>query len=164
MTATFQRGEPRQVMVPVNLADAFSQGDLMGTVSATGIGYRASSETWNTDLATTQTAFALRFAGVAEQGKTAAENIYGNGEALKLKMRLAAGGVHRYACAAGTYKIGDYVGPAKQTGNALEDQTLALVASEALAIGKVVGGEGVNPGYIDVEILSRVFRVAPSIT
>lgn len=164
MSATFQRGEPRQVMLPVNLADSYSQGDLVGRVAATGIGYRASSHVWNTDLATTRAEFVALFAGVACQDKDAAANVYGNGEAFKLQLRVNAGGVNRFAVKAGTYKAGDYLGPAKQTGNLLEDQLLEVVATEAQATHKCVGfftantGQVVNPGYVDAEVLSRVFR------
>ena len=162
MSATYQRGEPRQVMVPVASAKAVAQGDLVGVSSGTLV--KASDTTWDTNLATTQPAFALLFAGVAMQDKDADENVFGHGGTLVLKLRVATGGVFRFACSAGTYTVGQYVGPAKQSGDLLENQTLAGVASEGLAIGKVVGGEGVNPGYIDVEILSRAFRAAPSIT
>jgi hypothetical protein len=149
-------------MLPVNLADAFSQGDLIGRVAATGIGFRASSQAWDTDLATTRAAFVVLFAGVAEQEKTAAENVYGNGERFKLHLRISTGGVNRYALKAGTYKYGDFLGPAKQTGDLLEDQVLEIVSTEAQATHKFVGSDTtlVNPGYGDAEKLSRVFRSA----
>lgn len=162
MSATFQRGDARQVMLPVNLADAYAQGDLVGRVAATGIGFRASSQTWDTDLATTRAAFVVLFAGVAEQEKDANANVYGNGERFKLNLRITAGGVHRFLLAAGTYKYGDFLGPAKQSGNALEDQKLEIVSTEAQATHKFVGSDTtlVNPGYGDAETLSRVFRSA----
>lgn len=164
MSATFQRGEPRQVMLPVNLADSFAQGDLVGRVAATGVGFRASSQAWTTDLATTRAAFVVLFAGVSCQDKDANAYVYGNGEAFKLQLRVNAGGVNRYAVKAGTYQVGDYLGPAKQTGNLLEDQILEVVSTEAQATHKCVGfftpntGQVVNPGYVDAEVLSRVFR------
>lgn len=159
---TYQRGEPRQVNIPVASAKAVANGNLVGVSGNTLV--NAADTAWNTDIATTQTAFALLFAGVAQQDKDANKNIFGNGGAFALKMRTATGGVFRFACKAGTYNLGDYVGPAKDTGNALLSDTVDLCATEARAIGKVVGGEGVNPGFVDVEILSRVFRAAPSIT
>lgn len=163
---TFQRGDSRQITLPVNLADAYAQGDLVGRVDGTGIGFRASSQAWTTDLATTRAAFVVLFAGVAEQDKDAAATIYGNGEANKLNLRVAAGGVHRFAAKAGTYKLGDYLGPAKQTSDLLEAQLLEVVATEAQATHKCVGffganaGAVVNPGFVDAETLSRVFRGA----
>lgn len=162
MSSTFQRGDARQVMLPVNLADAFNQGDLVGRVAATGVGFRASSQAWNTDLATTRAAFVVLFAGVAEQEKDANQNIYGNGDRYKLNLRVAAGGVHRFALRAGTYKYGDLLGPAKQAGNLLEDQVLEIVSAEAQATHVFVGTDLVlvNPGFGDAETLSRVFRVA----
>lgn len=162
MSATFQRGNSRQVMLPVASADAYAQGDLVGRNSTTGVGFRAGSQAWDTDLATTRAAFVVLFAGVSAQDKDADENVYGNGEANKLNLRIDTGGVHLFDCATGTYKLGDYLGPAKQSGNALENQKLEIVATEAQATHKCVGVRGsfTDPTEVEAEVLSRVFRGA----
>ena len=158
MSATFQRGDPRQHMIPVALAKAVAEGDVVGIAS--GALTKASETTWTADLATTRAAFVATFAGRAAQDKDADGVVYGNGETFKLRVRVDTSGVCRYAAKDGTYALGDLLGPAKQAGNLLEDQILEKVASEAQATHRVAGLEGVNPGHVDAEILSRVFRAA----
>lgn len=154
----YQRGEPRQVMLPVALAKATANGNLVGLSSGTLV--NAADTTWTTDLATTQGLFRAMFAGICRQDKDANKNVFGNGGGFSLRVRADAGGVHRIACVAGTYALGDYVGPAKDTGNALLSDTVAKVSAEAQAIGKVVGLDGTNPGYVEVELLSVLFPAA----
>jgi hypothetical protein len=145
-------------MVPINVAKTAAVGDLMGIASGSAV--KASEQAWTTDLATTQTAFANLFAGASAQAKEANKPVFGNTGSNEGKIRVDAGGVRKYAATAGTYVIGQLVGPAKQTGNALEDQKVDIVASEALAIGRIVGGEGVNPTEVFVELLSKLLPAA----
>jgi hypothetical protein len=145
-------------MLPCASAKAVAKEDLVGVSS--GLLVKASDQAWDTDLATTRAAFVALFLGVAAQTKPADGSAHGNAGDNLLKVRVNTGGVHTFACAAGTYTVGQWVGPAKQTGNALENQILEGVASAAQAIGKVAGREGVNPSKIEVEILSTMIPAA----
>jgi hypothetical protein len=158
MPDQFQRGEPDPVLVPFALAKSANEGDLIATVAASGVGYKASEETWNTDLATTRAAFVTRFVGPANQFKDANQPVRGMaGQPDAPVLQVHTGGVREFdAPAAGTYRLGTLVGVAKDTGNALTDQTLEVVSTQAQAIGYVVGGMGVNPARIEVRILSTV--------
>ena len=87
--------------------------------------------TWTTDLPTTQTAFHAAFLGVAMQRSRSTDTD---------PIRVATSGVFEMACAAATFNIGDLVGPAKDTGNALLNQTVAAVGAggnEGKAVGRV---------------------------
>lgn len=161
MAGTYQRGDPKQVMYPVASATAVAEGDLCASVSDLLV--PAGSYTWDTDETTTRKAFVAAFLGRSAQDKDANDNVFGHGGSFGLKVRVDTGGVYRYPVAAGTYVLFSLVGPKKQSGNLLESQTLQLVTDPSQAIGQVVGGEGVNPGYCDVEILTRKSLVAATI-
>lgn len=160
MAGEFQRGEPRPVMVPVPTASAIAEGDLIA-LDSSGNARLASGQTWNTDKATTRVAFCAIFAGVSAQAKTANLPVLWNA-GFPGQIKINAGGVVSRTAAAGTYLAGDMVGPAKQSGNLLDDQIVEVVTSEAEAIGIVVGSPGVNPATVDVELLSRKFRPSPT--
>ncbi len=159
MAGEFQRGEPRPVMVPVPLASAIAEGDMIA-LDSSGDVQLASAQTWNTDKFTTRAAFCQNFAGVSAQAKTADKPVLWN-SGFSGQLKVNAGGVVRLSAAAGTYLAGDMVGPAKQSGNLLDDQIVEKVTTEAEAIGIVVGTPGVNPATLEVELLSRKFRQAP---
>lgn len=161
MGGTYQRGDPEQVMQPVASATAVADGDLCAVVADLLV--PAGSFTWDTDETTTRRAFAAAFLGRSAQDKDADENVFGHGSAFALKVRVDTAGVYRYAVAAGTYKLYDLVGPKKQSGDLLESQTLQVVTDPSQAIGQVVGGEGVNPGYCDVKLLSRKMQSSVSV-
>lgn len=154
----YQWGDSRPVMAPIASAKAVEVGDLCGLSSGSVV--KASETTWNTDLATTQAAFVALFVGAAAQKKQADKPPFSNTGPNESKIRIDSGGVRKYAAAAGTYTIGALVGPAKQSGNFLEDQKVALAGSESVAIGRVVAGEGVNPTEVYVELLSKLLPAA----
>lgn len=110
--------------------------DVDGGVGVAGKVYPASSRAWNLDLATTQADFHLEFLGVAQQAYSAAlPNAVGVRDG---KVRVATSGVFEFNTDSASYAVGDLVGPAKDTGNDLMDQKVAAVATESLAIGRVV--------------------------
>lgn len=151
-----QGGDVTLVFVPVATAKAVNQGDLMAIADA-GTAYKASEQTWDTDLATTRAAFVTKFFGTASQNKKADADIEGNNGPNAGTIRLSNGGIHTFTCNNGTYYNGvTLVGPAKDTGNNLLDQKVEVVSSQAQAIGIVVrnGGTSSNPGKVDVLILS----------
>lgn len=98
----------------------------------------------------TQYQFAQRFVGVAAQrydGSNA--NAYGIKDGL---IRYSTSGVYAFDCAAATFNADDLVGPAKQTGNALEPQKVVLVGNVQLAVGRVVQPYTSNTTLVLVEI------------
>lgn len=98
-----------------------------------------SSTVPSTALEVTQYTFAKSFAGVAAQAYDGT-----NGSAYGINdgnLRVDTTGVFDFACASATFNVGDYIGPAKDTGNNLYQQKVVGVSGAALAIGRVeVGG------------------------
>lgn len=149
-TPQYIRGDTRPVIAPVATAQAVAVGDIVGLSSGNTV--RAEDTTWDTNTATTQAAFALLFLGVSGQRKTAAvARVDGNGEDNRI--RIDADGIWEFDCASATFAVGDLVGPAKQTGNALESQKVVAVATENLAIGRVAEA-GASVTRVKVKILS----------
>lgn len=145
------------VKATIATAKAVDAGDLVGMSSGTLV--KASDTAWDTNLATTQTAFALLFLGVAAQTKTSTTvaRVFGNSEDNVIMVSSA--GVYEFDCASATFEVGDLVGPAKDTGNALLDDKVVGVASEAYAIGRVVE-RGTSITRVKVRLLSKLAPLA----
>ncbi len=128
-------------------------GDLV-EMAADGTVTPASAHTWNTDLATTQNEFQDTFLGVAMQRSRSGDTD---------PIRVATSGVFEFDCASATFEIGALTGPAKQTGNALENQKVVALAggSEAKAIGRVAKRIGTADTKVLVEIVSTIQRGGP---
>lgn len=110
--------------------------DITGDVGVAGKLYSVAQTKWDTALSNTQTNLHPLFAGVAMQQYDGTNtSAYGLKDG---KLRIATDGVFEFTTASASYKVGDLVGPAKASGNALEAQKVAAVATEALAIGRVV--------------------------
>lgn len=151
---TMPWGDP--VYFPVETATGIDLGDLVAITG--GNVYPASAETWDTNLATTQTNFTTKFLGVSQQYKKAAvAQVTGNPDKNKIMICTAIRVV--YDAAAGTYTYGTPVGPAKQSGNALENQKVAVVDAITKAVGYSLSA-GVNPTTVEVLILSTVVPTA----
>ncbi len=121
-------------------------GDLVEQVA--GAVTSADDHVWNTDLATTQGEFHDTFLGVAQERSRSGDTA---------SIRVDTAGVHEFDCASGTFEVGDLVGPAKQTGNLLENQKVAAVANATLAIGRVAR-RGTSVTKLFVEVFSTVMR------
>ena len=90
----------------------------------------ASSFTWDTDLATTQSAFAAVFMGVAHEQSA-------DGDTEPISVDLSPDAVYEFDVASATYEVGDLLGPDKDGGNNnLMDQQLEAVASDSLGIAR----------------------------
>lgn len=123
------------VMAPVATAKAVDAGDIVGIDTGTLV--RAEDETWDTDLATTQENFIAKYLGIAAQSKTATQaRVWGNSEDNLIRVDTA--GMFEMDCASASFDIGDFVGPAKDTGNALLSDKVVEVATAARAVGRVV--------------------------
>lgn len=143
--------------------------------------FAAEATVWNTSLLQTQKDFVSQFLGVAGQtvrangvngatvsdrlpygnsipqgapaggGGTSAPNP-GNGGA---SLRVATGGVYSFPCVSATFKVGDMVGPAKASGNALLSQKVVAVAVSSAAIGEVVEA-GTSVTSVKVRLVSTL--------
>ena len=130
----YQYGDTNPVVAPVLTAQAVAIGDIVGLDSGSVI--RAEDEAWDTDLLTTQQNFILKYLGVSGQLKESGKDrVFGNSTDNLIRVDTSA--VFSFPCAAHSYGIGDYVGPAKAVGNALLSQEVAPVADETAAIGQV---------------------------
>jgi len=105
-------------------------GDFVAVSSGRAI--PATVFTWDTDLATTQTAFALAFLGVSWSRSRAATT-----DVRDVNIGVDTDGNIECDCTAAAYAVGAFVGLAKDTGNNLK-QAVVAVATKALAVGVVV--------------------------
>jgi len=135
MPAQYLYGETNPIDCPIATGQAVDIGDLVGISSGTLV--RASDTTWDTNLATTQVAFRALFLGVSGQFKdSSTAQIRGN--SIANRCRVDSDGFYQFATASASYNIGDLVGPARASGNALLNDTVASVAALDKAIGYVV--------------------------
>lgn len=149
-------GSTGTVAVTVATSKAVAKGDLCGMFAGTLV--KASDETWDTDLATTQAAFVGRFVGAAGQAKAAnAARVAGNSADNQLAVHPE--GVFEFDCDAATFEVGDLVGPAKQAGNALESAKVVAVATPGRAVGRVYR-RGANLTRVQVKLLGSALPAA----
>lgn len=111
----------------------------------------ASSHSWNSDLATTQEEFHDKFLGVAMQRSRSGDTD---------PIRVATTGIFEMDIASASLELGALVGPAKQSGNALENQKVASVATANLASGRVAK-RIVSDTKVLVEIRSTLVTGGP---
>ncbi len=120
---------PDLVSVPTPASTMINPGDLIWLNS--GVAAVASAFAWDTNLATTQPEFRVKFLGVAVDQKLASD-------ASTQSILVMTRGVFSYPCAAlsGAKDIGTPFGPAKDpAGSNLLDQVVAPVATFNLGIG-----------------------------
>lgn len=146
------------IKVTIATAKAVDAGDLVGMSSGTLV--KAEDTAWDTDLATTQTAFSnVLYVGVAMQTKTSTTVARVPGNSEDNVIMVATAGVWEFDCASATFEVGGLVGPAKDTGNALLSDKVVTVASEAYAIGRVVE-RGTSITRVKVRLLSKLAPLA----
>jgi hypothetical protein len=152
----YQYGDTNPVVAPILTAQAVNIGDIVGL--DTGVIIRAEDEAWDTNLATTQTNWAVKYLGASGQFKEAGSvRIFGNSTDNIVRVDTSA--VFEYPCDSASYVIGDLVGPAKAAGNALLSQQVAKVASLALAIG-VVTQDAPSASKVLVRLLSTILPLS----
>ena len=143
----YRYGDVHPVMsLPVASATPIEIGDLVTNVPAA-----AAATAWTT-LVGAQEAFHDAFLGVSGQ-----RSRVGDTDAVRVDTR----GVFEFDCAAATFVLGDLVGPAKQTGNAIESQKVIAVATPNLAIGRVVQTYPAATTKVKVEITSTIVHGGP---
>ena len=155
-TMRWRYGDTSPVVTkPIASGVVIEIGDLVEQ-DASGNVTPAASHTWNTDLATTQGEFHATFLGIAMQRSRSGDID---------PIRVATAGVFELAAASATFEIGDLIAPAKDTGNALLNQTVVGLAAgnESKAIGRVA--RRVNPAdtKVLVEIVSTKQRGGPQV-
>lgn len=155
MAITYSFGATNPVVAPVATAKAIQVGDLVALSSGSAIS--AADFAWDTNLATTQTAFASALLGVSGQFKKAdTALVYGNSVANQI--RVDCSGVFQGDYTGSALLVGDFVGPTN-SGNNLVPQSLVKVASAALAIGRVVEALS-GTGTVKFQLLSGQNPVA----
>lgn len=121
-------------------------GDLMYLDG--GVAYPASHFTWDTSLGVTQTAFAKQFIGIAAQQCRA-------GVPATIDIDTSPDAVYEFPIASATYENGDAFGPAKASGNALEDQKLeGSTNSEVISIARAVDRKTAADTFVKVQFAS----------
>jgi mRNA-degrading endonuclease toxin of MazEF toxin-antitoxin module len=156
--ARYLYGETNPVSAPIATANSIAIGDLVGYDTSTNYVVKASDFAWTTDLATTQTAFALVFLGTSGQKKLAGEaRVFGN--STDNIVRIDCSGVFECDATAATYEFGDFVGPAKDSGNNMVNTTVAKVSGVALAIGRVCENTAASATKVKIQLLSTLNAV-----
>lgn len=140
MDSRYRGGETNPKAYPTTSADVILPGDMLYWDATAKTARPAAGFTWTTDLPTTQTAFRLVFLGVSGSQKLAGST--------KSVVVLRAGNFD-FDCASFTGDPGSLMGPAKQSGNALENQKVASVATNLLAIGRT---ERINTAVTKVRV------------
>ena len=139
--AKYLGGNTKQRKYKIGSADDFAVGDHVFSDKTDGFVIKPAADfTWDSTLATTQTAFCLRYAGVVMQTYTGSAftgegpNEYGLQDGYAL---VYEDGVFEDNCASASFKAGTLVGIAKASGNALESQKVVQTSTEVTSIGRV---------------------------
>lgn len=125
---------------PFPASTANAVGDLLWWDNSAKVAKKASVRTDLGSVPLNQADFVPLFLGVAADQRLSAETSTGNSS----KRRLILEGVFDCDCAAAQFEVGDYVGVARSSTPANEDQKVVAVAGPHLAIGRVVKREGSN--------------------
>ena len=151
------RYEDGSFMMPKVSAATIEAGDLLFHDTGSDGVNDAGAFTWSTDTATTQAGFCRVFAGVSGSRSLTAETD---------DIIVRDSGVFEFDCAAATFSVGDLVGPAKASGNALEPKKVVAVVSENLAIGRVAKDYGSNTTKVLVHVKGNRMgaSLAPAMT
>lgn len=142
-------GTPEIRTAPVLAATVIEVGDMLWYDASNNCVKPASDYTWDTDLATTQGTFKDVFIGIAIHGKTASQPAG--------TIAFGTRGQWEMDCASAAFDMATFLGPAKQSGNALENQKVVAVANATLAIGKP-GKQTATGTTVYTEIASSVLH------
>lgn len=137
--------DPEVIFLPVESSTVVEAGDLVAYDASNHVAYPASSESWDTDLATTQANFADNFVGVCTVASADGQILVG----------VATDGLFELACAAATFDPGDPVGPADSGSSSLKDQEV-VSAVAASSVGVVVQRYGSNTTTVVIRVASKL--------
>ena len=122
----FRSGQVHLHKVRVDSGTVIEAGDLV--FLDTDDVKPASSFTWDTDLATTQSAFAASFIVVAHQQSA-------SGDTDDVSVDLSPHAIYEFDVNSAVYEVGDALGP-DENSSKLMDQQLEAVASGTLGIAR----------------------------
>ena len=126
-THRFRHGQMKLQKYPVASATVIERNDLLFFEASTLDVAPASSKEWDTDLLTTQAAFAEVFAGIAYEGSA-------NLETDDISVDTSPDSVYEFAVASATYNTSQFLGPDEDATTVLMDQQLeAAVTASAVA-------------------------------
>lgn len=156
MSTRFLYGDAAPIVAGPRLtAQAIATGDLVGLNTNV---VRASDTVWDTNLATTQADFVAYFLGVSGQtALSGTARIYG--DSTDNVIRVDTGGFFEFDCVSASFTVGQFVGPAKDTGNALLNQTVVGVSGATMAIGVVVEA-ATSVTRVKVRVFSKVITAS----
>ena len=146
-------GDTSPVMLPVDSATVIEIGDLV--YLDTDDAKPASAQADQLTKAANQELFHDKFAGVAMQRSRAGDT---------QPVRVATTGVFEFACASGSFEVGQLFGGEEQAnGTQLENQKLDDVATANLSIGRCA--KRVNPSdtKVLVDIVSTIAHGGPQV-
>lgn len=129
---------------------AVAPADMIFRDVADGYDKPAALFTWNTDLATTQGLFKDVFRGISMARRLATQTLDGG----MTDGMIIESGEFVFPCAAlgSAAVVGALVGPAKATGNNLENQIVAIAAAVAGAIGTLTRDAAVGQTFLYFKI------------
>jgi hypothetical protein len=124
----FRSGQVELVKVRVDSGTVIEAGDMV--FLDTDDVKPASAFVWDTNLVTTQGAFAAKFLGIAQEPSAA-------GETADISVDISASSIYEFDVAGATYEVGSLLGP-DENSTALHKQQLEKVAGAANAIARAV--------------------------
>ena len=140
----FRSGQVQLVKVRVDSGTVIEAGDL---VYLDGDDAKPASDfTWDTDLSTTQASFAALFLGVAHQPSA-------SGETKSISVDVSSSSVYEFDVQAGTYELGDCLGP-DENSSTIMSQQLEAVADGGDAIGRAVQYKATSTTMLRVSFAS----------
>lgn len=150
-TMRWRYGDTSPVMLPVDSTTVIEIGDLV--YLDTDDAKPASAQADQSSEAANQELFHDSFAGVAMQASASGDTG---------PVRVATAGVFEFDCVSAAFEVGDSIGVDENAGGtALEEQTVAGVATVNLAIGRCA--KRVNPAStrVLVDIVSTALKGGP---
>lgn len=124
----FLSGHQKLSLYTVASATVIARGDMCWMAGSDNEIYPASDFPWDTNIATTQAAFAEVFAGIAYQNSP-------SGETDDVSVDVSSESEYEFDCNSATYALGATLGPDQDTTADLLSQKLeAAVAGSSVAV------------------------------
>lgn len=144
-------GDTHPIVLPVDSSTVIEIGDLV-YLDTDDAKPAASQADQSTEIAN-QELFHDNFAGIALQASPAGDTS---------SIRIATTGIFEIDCPSGTYEVGDLLGADEAAGGTeLENQQVAGVAAENLAIGRCAKREAVATTSVLVDITGTLSHGGP---
>lgn len=140
----FRSGQVHLHKLRVNSATVLEAGDLV--YLDTDDVKPASDFPWDTDLATTQEAFAASFLGIAHQQSA-------DGDTGDVSVDLSPSAVYEFDVNPAAYEVGDVLGP-DENASSLMSQQLEAVASGTQGIARAAEYKGSSASLLRVTFAS----------